>query len=62
MNIAKSQNITPYVVFYDKTLIDMVLRKPNSLNDMGSIPGVGQSKLTKYGQVFLTALTQNTEK
>jgi hypothetical protein len=53
MDIAKENNIPPYVVFHDKTLIDMVLRKPLSLMAMSSVPGVGQSKLEKYGQVFL---------
>ena len=56
MEIAKENNIPPYVVFHDKTLIDMVLRKPLSLMAMSSVPGVGQSKLEKYGQVFLDAM------
>ncbi len=58
LNIAKEQNVPPYVVFHDKTLIDMVLRKPRSLQDMGRVPGVGQSKLEKYGHPFLNALTE----
>lgn len=56
MHIAKENNIPPYVVFHDKTLVDMVLRKPLSLMAMSSVPGVGQSKLEKYGQVFLDAI------
>jgi len=57
MGIAKENNVPPYVVFHDKTLIDMVLHKPSSLTAMSSIPGVGQSKLDKYGQIFLDALS-----
>lgn len=57
MSISKENNVPPYVVFHDKTLIEMVLRKPLSLSAMGSIAGVGQSKLEKYGQDFLDALT-----
>jgi ATP-dependent DNA helicase RecQ len=53
MSIAKENNVPPYVVFHDKTLIEMVLKKPTSLNAMANIPGVGQSKLDKYGQAFL---------
>lgn len=53
MEIAKENNVPPYVVFHDKTLIDMVLTKPTTLEDMASIAGVGKSKLDKYGQLFL---------
>jgi ATP-dependent DNA helicase RecQ len=53
LDIAKENGIPPYVVFHDKTLIEMVLKKPSSLGAMATIPGVGQSKLDKYGQVFL---------
>lgn len=57
MKIAKENNIPPYVVFHDKTLIDMVQRKPLSLMAMSGVPGVGQSKLDKYGNIFLDALS-----
>ena len=58
MEIAKDNNVPPYVVFHDKTLIEMVLRKPLSLTAMGGVPGIGQSKLNKYGQLFLDALRE----
>ncbi len=61
MSIAKENNIPPYVVFHDKTLLDIVLRKPLSLMAMGSVHGVGQSKLEKYGQLFLDALNSSVE-
>lgn len=56
MSIAKENNVPPYVVFHDKTLIEMILHKPLSLKAMNDVPGVGQSKLDKYGQVFLDKL------
>lgn len=56
MSIAKENNVPPYVVFHDKTLIEMTLTKPKSLDQIAQIPGVGQSKLDKYGQTFLDAL------
>lgn len=59
MKIAKENNIPPYVVFHDKTLIDMVLRKPLSLMAMSSVPGVGQSKLENTGRYFWMQLTDN---
>jgi ATP-dependent DNA helicase RecQ len=57
MSIAKDNNVPPYVVFHDKTLIEMILKKPSNLNEMSHIPGVGQSKLEKYGQAFLNCLS-----
>ena len=56
LSIAKENNVPPYVVFHDKTLIEMVLHKPASLSAMNNVPGVGKSKLDKYGQVFLERL------
>lgn len=56
MSIAKDNNVPPYVVFHDKTLIEMVIHKPTTLTAMNDVPGVGQSKLDKYGQVFLDTL------
>ncbi len=53
LSIAKENNIPPYVVFHDKTLIDMAKNRPASLDEMALVPGVGQSKLHKYGQEFL---------
>ncbi len=53
LSIAKEQNVPPYVVFHDKTLIDMAGKRPVTLLDMSVIQGVGQSKLDKYGQDFL---------
>lgn len=58
MSIAKENNVPPYVVFHDKTLIEMVLFKPTSLMAMNDIPGVGKSKLDKYGQLFLDQITK----
>jgi ATP-dependent DNA helicase RecQ len=53
MITAKDNNVPPYVIFHDKTLIEMIAQKPKTLNCMGNISGVGQSKLDKYGQIFL---------
>jgi len=58
LSIAKENNVPPYVVFHDKTLIEMVLNKPSSLTAMNEIPGVGKSKLDKYGRVFLDIIKE----
>lgn len=56
MEIAKAQNLPPYVVFHDKTLIEMVKVKPQNFEDLGKIGGVGEAKIKRYGEVFLEIL------
>jgi ATP-dependent DNA helicase RecQ len=55
--IAKDQNLPPYVIFHDRTLIEMAVAKPRTLEDMAHINGVGQSKLERYGQSFLSVMS-----
>lgn len=56
MDLAREQGVPPYVIFHDSTLLEMFNRKPQTLTEMGQISGVGQSKLTKYGDDFLKVL------
>src|SRR5580692_2276841 len=51
--LAKAQQVAAYVVFADKTLIDMVRLKPANAGEMSSVHGVGAAKLKQYGSVFL---------
>jgi ATP-dependent DNA helicase RecQ len=57
LEIAKAQNVPPYVVFHDKTLIEMVKLRPNSLLEMNKISGIGEAKVKKYGKVFLEIMS-----
>jgi ATP-dependent DNA helicase RecQ len=56
LEIAKEQSVPPYVIFHDTTLLAMVQERPRDLAALGQIPGVGASKLRRYGERFLTAL------
>ncbi|MCQ4164590.1 DNA helicase RecQ [Tahibacter harae] len=56
--LAKEQNVPPYVIFHDATLLDMLREHPTSLREMAEISGVGTSKLEKYGEAFLKVLTE----
>jgi ATP-dependent DNA helicase RecQ len=58
MKLAKEQNLPPYVIFHDSTLREMAAQRPASLAEMARIPGVGDSKLQRYGAEFLRALSQ----
>ncbi len=51
--LAKQQGVAAYVVFADKTLIDMARRKPATTAEMAAVHGVGESKLRQYGAIFL---------
>ena len=58
LELAKSQNLPPYIIFHDKTLIQMTQIKPQTLEQMSKISGVGQNKISKYGQIFLDIINE----
>ena len=58
LKISKEQNLPPYVVFHDASLREMLALKPASLADFARVPGVGESKLKRYGLAFLEVLHQ----
>jgi len=59
MKLAREQNLPPYVIFHDKTLIDMVTIKPANRDQLALVNGVGNSKLQKYGDAFLKVIKEN---
>lgn len=61
MQLAKAQNVPPYVIFHDKTLQEMAARKPQDLDDLASIGGVGEKKMERYGAVFLGVIHQHAQ-
>ncbi len=54
--IAHTQNVPPYVVFHDATLLEMVRVKPQHRDDLAQITGVGHTKLERYGQAFIDTI------
>ena len=59
LSIARKENMPPYIVFTDKSLLEMVDQKPNDLAEMANISGVGQHKLNKYGEEFLEVVKKH---
>jgi ATP-dependent DNA helicase RecQ len=57
--LAKEQRVAAYVVFADKTLIDMARRKPATSAEMSAVHGVGEAKLRQYGEIFLDVIRQH---
>lgn len=58
MQLAKDQGVPPYVIFHDSTLLEILNQKPQTLDQMGKISGIGQAKLMKYGDDFLEVLEE----
>lgn len=56
LELAREQDVPPYVIFQDRTLVEMAVAQPTSLEAMEEISGVGARKLERYGRAFLEAL------
>jgi ATP-dependent DNA helicase RecQ len=54
---AKEQGVPAYVIFHDATLRQIAAESPASLAELGTVSGIGESKLAKYGQQILAILT-----
>ena len=53
---AKEQGVPAYVIFHDATLREIATLRPTSLEQLGTVTGVGETKLAKYGQGLLDVL------
>lgn len=57
-NIADSEDVPPYIIFSDATLLEMVQTMPESKQQLLNITGVGKIKLEKYGNLFLDKIKE----
>jgi ATP-dependent DNA helicase RecQ len=55
-SLANEHNVPAYVIFHDKTLHEMLAHRPQTAAEMLGISGVGQTKVDRYGDRFLTVL------
>ena len=55
--LAEAARVPAYVIFPDRTLIEMAERRPQTLDQMAAINGVGSKKLDRYGVDFLEVIT-----
>ena len=58
LEIARAEKIPPYIVFNDKTLIDMCAKIPTTKSDMLNVSGVGENKYGKYGERFIAVIKE----
>ena len=59
--IADEENIPPYVVFNDATLIEMAEQMPVSPSEMLSVNGVGMRKLERFGKEFMALIRAHVD-
>ena len=59
--LAEAAGVPAYIVFNDRTLIEMAQARPASLDAMAAISGVGAKKLERYGTEFLTVMNGTAE-
>jgi ATP-dependent DNA helicase RecQ len=57
--LAKEEGVPAYVIFSDRSLIDMAAKRPTSTRAFGEIHGVGQAKLDRYADAFLAVMRQH---
>jgi ATP-dependent DNA helicase RecQ len=61
LEIARKASLPAYIVFTDRTLAEMALQKPATLAAMARVRGVGEQKLARYGEEFLSVITGSDE-
>lgn len=58
--LAEAQRVPAYVIFPDRTLIEMAENRPKTTDEMSKISGIGAKKLERYGQTFLAIITSES--
>ncbi len=58
LQIAKSHNLPPYIIFHDRTLLELIKQKPKNEEEMRKISGIGETKFKNYGKIFLEILNE----
>jgi ATP-dependent DNA helicase RecQ len=56
--LAREQGVPAYIIFHDSTLVAIAAARPATLEALGEIPGMGRTKLERYGATVLAAITQ----
>ena len=61
MDIARQENMPPYIIFSDKTLVDMCIKLPFTKEEMLLVNGVGENKYQRYGEQFIQKIVDCTD-
>jgi ATP-dependent DNA helicase RecQ len=54
---ARSQGVPSYVVFHDRTLLELAARRPSDRSELMGVSGIGAAKLERYGEDLLTVIS-----
>lgn len=55
-DFAKRHHVLPYVILHDRTLTELLIRQPATVDELIQVPGIGPQKARKYGEAILEAL------
>ncbi|MCK5718695.1 MAG: DNA helicase RecQ [Thiomargarita sp.] len=58
LEIALEQEVPPYLIFHDSTLVEMIRNNSHTLTEFKKLSGVGEKKLNDYGQLFINIMDQ----
>jgi ATP-dependent DNA helicase RecQ len=61
LRLAKERRVPAYVIFSDRSLIDMAQRRPRNKAEFAEVNGVGKAKLEEFGDLFLAAINSRTD-
>ena len=59
--LARAAKVPAYVIFPDRTLVEMAVRRPVSLDALGDVRGVGPTKLERYGEKILAVIRESDD-
>ncbi len=59
--VAKQNNLPPYVIFQESSLIDMATQYPCTIDELTKIQGVSKGKADRYGKPFVSLIKQYVE-
>lgn len=59
LELAKERGVPAYVIFSDRSLVDMAAKRPGTQDDFADVYGVGETKLRDFAPIFLQAIAEN---
>jgi len=60
-DLADEARVPAYVIFSDKTIFDLGVKKPSSIEELDNIFGIGKAKKEKYGEMIIQLVTSNNK-
>jgi len=56
--LARERAVPPYILFNDRTLVDLARRRPSNADELLLVEGIGAKKAADLGPILLAALAQ----